>query len=314
MQTKLHPEAASVQRLIDEMEGAGSPTKSLKDLRDSVSKRTRRLAMSPPHVERIVDFGGVGPENTPVRVYYPSAEKLFPVLVYFHGGGFVAGGIDMVEAICSSISREAGVAVASVNYRLAPENKYPAAIEDSLGVMEWLCKEGAGIGLDCQRIILAGDSAGGNIAAVTAQESVHRKDIRIIYQVLAYPVLDFTMSHASYDHFGTGYSLTAEKMRWYASQYLPDGELADEPRISPLFGQELYRLPATLLVLAGFDPLVDEGRAYAGKLKNAGVAAEVMEVPKFSHGFLGWTAESCVARDVLCEIGRRVGGAVRAAI
>ena len=308
----LHPQAQRVQELIAEMEKGVAPPVPLSTMRAMMARRTRTLAMEPPGVGRILDRPvALAGCDVPVRIYHPTAAReLWPTLVYLHGGGFAVGDLDMVETVCRAICRDARIAVVSVDYRLAPEHKFPAALEDAIGVCRWIAEEGAAFGLDARRLAIAGDSAGGNLAAASAQALAGDPAIGLRFQVLIYPVLDLTMAQPSYRELGTGYPLTADKMRWYAQQYLVDPSQAEDPRASPLLARDLGGQPPTLVVVAGLDPLVDEGVAYARRLNEAGIEAELVEVPDHPHGFLGWTRDCDAARDTLAVISRRVAGAL----
>lgn len=309
----LHPQAQRVQELIAEMEKGVAPPIPVSTMRAMMARRTRTLAMDPPPVGRIVDHNAaLDGRNAPVRIYYPSdVRNPPPTLVYLHGGGFVVGDVDMVETICRAICRDARIAVVSVDYRLAPEHKFPAGLEDAIDVCRWIGREGAALGLAPRRLAVAGDSAGGNLAAVAAQALAPADDVAVRMQVLIYPVLDLTMSQPSYVELGVGYPLTAEKMRWYASQYLADPAQARDPRASPLLARDLAGLPPALVIVAGLDPLVDEGVAYARRLREAGVPTELVEVPDYPHGFLGWTRDCDEARRTLALISDRLAAAFR---
>jgi acetyl esterase len=309
---ELHPQAQRVQALIAEMEKGVTAPVPIATMRAMMARRTGRLAMEPPGVGRILDRPvQLAGRDVPVRIYHPDlAPGRRPTVVYLHGGGFAVGDLDMVETICRSICREAGVAVVSVDYRLAPEHKFPAGLEDAIGVCRWIVAQGGAFGLDAKRLALAGDSAGGNLAAAAAQELVGEAGFGLKLQVLIYPVLDLTMAQPSYRELGTGYPLTAEKMRWYAQQYLAHPSQAEDPRVSPLLARDLAGLPPALVIVAGLDPLVDEGVAYARRLNQEGIEAELVEVADYPHGFLGWTRDCDAAREALALISARVARAL----
>ena len=310
---ELHPQAQRVQELIAEMERGVTAPVPIATMRAMMARRTRTLALEPPGVGRIVDRPVALPgRDVAVRIYYPQAagRAAWPTLVYLHGGGFAVGDLDMVETICRTICRDAGVAVVSVDYRLAPEHKFPAGLDDAIGVCRWLAAEGQAVGLDPRRLGLAGDSAGGALAAAAAQALAGEPSLGLALQVLIYPVLDLTMAQPSYRELGTGYPLTADKMRWYAQQYLHDSSQAEDPRASPLLAPDLAGLPPALVIVAGLDPLVDEGVAYARRLNEAGVEAELVEIADHTHGFLGWTRHCDAAREALGRISRRVARAL----
>jgi acetyl esterase len=307
----IHPEAQRVLDIVAELERGVVPPVPIPEMRALMSKRTRRLAAEPPAVARIVnrvvDDGGC---SVPVRIYYPSepAEgQAAPAFVYAHGGGFVVGDLDMVETMCRTVCRESHAIVVSVDYRLAPEHRFPKGLEDVIAVTRYIAREGHKLGIDPKRLAIGGDSAGGNLAAAACQALHGREGIALRYQVLIYPVTDLTCSEPSYKDLGTGYPLTAERMRNYINLYLadPTGEARD-PRASPLLAASLAGQPPALVIVAGLDPLVDEGKAYARRLTEAGSEAEVVEVPDHPHGFLGWSREAEASRKALKLIGTRL--------
>ncbi len=305
----LHPEAQRVQDIIAELEQGVVPPVPIAQMRALMKARTRRLAAEPPTVGRILDRTVTTEGNrVPVRMYYPAGEagRLLPAYIYSHGGGFVVGDLDMVETICRTICRDADIVVVSIDYRLAPEHPFPAGLEDVIAVARWISQNGVEFGIDKSRLAIGGDSAGGNLAAAAARHLVAIGDVAFRFQVLVYPVTDLTCSQPSYTDLGTGYPLTLDRMRFYISQYLRDPGQATDAQASPLLAPSFAGLPPTLVVVAGLDPLVDEGLAYARRLREAGVDAETLEVADHPHGFLGWTREAKAARDTLAMIGIRL--------
>ncbi|HEX4893947.1 MAG TPA: alpha/beta hydrolase [Hyphomicrobiaceae bacterium] len=307
----LHPEAQRVQEIIAELERGVVPPVPLPEMRALMRKRTARLAADPPPVacivNRTVEESGC---SVPVRIYYPgdpSDGKAAPAYIYAHGGGFVVGDLDMVETMCRTVCRDANIVVVSVDYRLAPEHRFPKGLDDMIAVTRFIAREGRTLGIDSGRLAIGGDSAGGNLAAAACQALHGRDGIAIRYQVLVYPVTDLTCSEPSYMDLGPGYPLTAERMRNYINLYLDDpAREVHDPRASPLLAKTLEGQPPALVILAGLDPLVDEGRAYARRLKESGGEAEVVEVPDHPHGFLGWSREAEASRKALKLIGTRL--------
>ncbi len=304
----LHPEAKRTQDIIAELEQGVVPPVPIAQMRALMKARTRRLAAEPPAVGRILDKTVTTDANrVPIRLYYPAgANGLLPAYIYSHGGGFVVGDLDMVETICRTICNDAHIVVVSIDYRLAPEHPFPAGLEDVIAATRWVSQNGPKLGIDVGRLAVGGDSAGGNLAAATAQQLVATSDVALRFQVLVYPVTDLTCSQPSYKDLGTGYPLTLDRMRFYISQYLRDPAQATDARASPLLATSFAGLPPALVVVAGLDPLVDEGLAYAQKLREAGIDAATVEVPDHPHGFLGWTRESKAARETLATIGRHL--------
>jgi len=258
--------------------------------------------------DRTIDGPG-GPLR--LRVYRPTGARPTgarpggpagaPLVVFFHGGGWVIGDIDTHDGTCRILCRSTGAVVVSVDYRLAPEHRFPAAVEDCVAATGWVATHGAELGGDPGRLGLAGDSAGGNLAAVVAQDARRRGGPAIAAQALVYPAVDFTEIRPSLVANGEGYLLTAEAIRWFAAQYLGDHDPAD-PRASPLLADlaDLAGLPPAVVAVAQFDPLHDEGVAYAAALSDAGVAVRLFDFPGLVHGFMGLGAlspASARARD-----------------
>ncbi len=206
-----------------------------------------------------------------------------PVLVYFHGGGWVIGDIETHDSLCAEIARTLGVTVVSVDYRLAPEHPFPAAAEDCLDAMRWLAETPLAIGLEITGLIPAGDSAGGNLAAVVSQELHGKLPVPIVAQWLIYPGVDMTANTGSMVDFADGYLLTAASMAWFTEHYMRDADLL-HPWASPLHGAGLAGQPPALVFTCGLDPLRDQGRAYAAKLIAAGVRTIFREADGQIHG------------------------------
>lgn len=304
----LHPEAKRVQNIIAELERGVVPPVPIPQMRALMKARTRRLAAEPPTIGRILDKTvTIDANRVPVRLYYPAgADGLLPAYIYSHGGGFVVGDLDMVETICRTICKDANIVVVSIDYRLAPEHPFPAGLNDVIAVTRWISQNSAKLGIDTSRLAIGGDSAGGNLAAAAAQHLVAKGDVALRFQVLVYPVTDLTCSQPSYTDLGTGYPLTLDRMRFYISQYLREPSQAGDAQASPLLAKSFAGLPPALVIVAGLDPLVDEGLAYAQKLREAGIDAVIVEVSDHPHGFLGWTREARAARETLATIGRHL--------
>jgi acetyl esterase len=229
---------------------------------------------------RDLDAGGVA-----ARLYVPDgATAPGPLLVYFHGGGHVLGDVDTHDAMCRWLARETRIRLLAVDYRLAPEHPFPAAVDDALAGFRYATAHAAEIGADPARVAVGGDSAGGNLAAVVAQLAVG-DDPPPAYQLLIYPVCDYSRARRSYELFGTGFLLTAAEMRWYRAHYLPDEEASRDPRASPLLREDLTGLPPAYVATAGFDPLRDEGEDYARALRAAGVPVTLRRHAGWVHGF-----------------------------
>jgi acetyl esterase len=243
----------------------------------------------PAPVGEIIDRTIAGPGGRlRVRLYRPadSVSRLLPTIVFFHGGGFVIGSLEGYDLPCRFFCAETGCALLAVDYRLAPEHKFPAAIDDALAAYHWLASEPSGMGVDPARIVVAGDSAGGTIAAALAQElrgTTHRPCL----QWLIYPATDLEGDSLSHESCASGFLLTRVDLQWFLALYLNRPEEAADPRVSPLRTADLSGLPPALIFTAGFDPLRDEGRAYADRLSAAGAKTVHREFDSLIHGFIG---------------------------
>lgn len=224
----------------------------------------------------------------PVRIYRPEGERRpGPALLYIHGGGFVVGGIDSHDTPCRELAARARCTVVSVDYRLAPEHLFPAAADDCLATFRAMVAEADALGLDRRRLAIGGDSAGGNLSAVLALDT-RNDEVRPCFQLLIYPAVDMTMSSPSIDELGQGFFLEKQTIAWYRDRYLGDND-QKHPRASPLFVEDLSGLPPALVVTAGFDPLWDEGQAYAERLREAGVEVAHHHHAGMFHGFWNCT-------------------------
>ncbi len=282
----------------------------LKPFKDSTpaeareSMRSRTAALGPfEEVAAVTDHRVpvAGGEIT-VRVYKPAGMGPHPVLVFYHGGGWVIGDLYTHDGICRSIVNADGCAVAAVDYRLAPEFKYPVPVEDSYAGLLWVVANATRLGLDPARIAVGGDSAGGNLAAVMTLLARDRRGPRLLLQILVYPVTNYDFNTASYRENATGFVLTTEDMRWFWRHYLAREEQGREPLASPLLAKSLADLPPALVITAGCDPLRDEGEAYAARLRDSGVAVTLTQYPGMFHGFLRMTRILDQSRVVLDEI------------
>ncbi|MDP9151476.1 MAG: alpha/beta hydrolase [Myxococcota bacterium] len=244
----------------------------------------------------------------PARVYRAATRRrtdLSPGLVWFHGGGWVLGSTTSAHRVCRSLAKRAGVVVVSVDYRLAPEHPFPAATLDAIAATRWILEAAPTLGVDAGAVGVGGDSAGGNLAALVAQ-SARGERRRPAFQLLVYPATDLTRSHESHRLFADGYLLTKRAMDWYLGHYLPDGASASDPAASPFFATDLSGLPPALVLTAGFDPLRDEGVAYAEKMRAAGGEVEHVCAAGLIHGFLAMTGSMGQAERMLDLAARRL--------
>src|SRR3954451_15900220 len=256
------------------------------ELRAEFARRLAPLGIHPPLPLRAQDVTVAG---RPARLYVPAAaEPAGPLLVYYHGGGWVEGSPATHEPSCRLLAHLAGVRVLSVDYRLAPEHPFPAAADDALAAYRAARARAAELGADPRRVAVGGDSAGGNLAAVVALD-LRGEPEAPAFQLLIYPGLDMTRKHPSRLRFGERFILTEENMTWYQDQYAPDHSRRADPRISPLLAPELEGLPPAYIATALADPLRDEGEAYAERLRAAGVTVALHRHPQV-HGFFNLTA------------------------
>ncbi len=235
------------------------------------------------------------------RLYRPVEGNELPLLVFFHGGGFVMGTLDTHDNLCRSLARLSGAVVVSVAYRLAPEAPYPAAPHDCYSALCDLVGRAAELGVDAQRLALAGDSAGANLAIAVSRLAAERNGPRIVYQCLFYPVTDLRCASASYQAFAEGYFLTAQMMHWFARQYLAQPQQTEQALASPLLASDLVSQPPTSLITAEFDPLRDEGEAFAERLRQVGVTVRLRRYDGMIHGFVSMAAFVDRAAEALAE-------------
>lgn len=245
------------------------------------------------------------------RHYTPVAEggSRAPLLVYYHGGGFTFGDLDTHDGVCRLLCRHSGAHVLAVDYRLAPENRFPAAVEDARSAFAWAHAHAGQLGADPARVGVGGDSAGGNLAAVVAQLAARDGGPAPVLQLLIYPAVDFTGRRRSRELFGEGFLLSDAEMDWFDANYLgPERGNASDPRASPLLAEDLSGLAPALVVTAAFDPLRDDGEEYARALQAAGTPATLRRFPGFIHAFIAAAGVSRACHDAVVEI----AGATRA--
>ena len=267
----------------------------------------RQLAVGGRQPEHVVRVGSVEDLTIPgpagdlaARVYRPEQDGAVPTVVLFHGGGWVIGDLDTHDNMARSICRDCEAVVVSVDYRLAPEAPFPAAVEDALAATRWVASRLADLGGD-GRLAVAGDSAGGNLAAVVAQQLRDAGGPALTAQLLVYPAVDVTGDYASRWENAEGYFLDLPTMAWFMDHYAADAALHEDPRISPLRHTDLSGLPPAVVVTAEYDPLRDEGEAYAEALVAAGVPVEVRRFDGMIHGFFDMGAFSPGAQAAIDE-------------
>jgi acetyl esterase len=290
MPVTLDPDAAAVFKAFQE---AGRPpyeTLSAAEARAYYLAGRPVTNPEPPELKSVTPLAIPAPHGSiPARIYTPKtlrqAGGLAPCLVFFHGGGWVIGDLDSHDVVCRKLADEGALIVISVDYRLAPEHKFPAAVDDAIDATKWIADNAASLGIDASRLSVGGDSAGGNLAAVVAISARDGNGPAIAGQVLIYPATDFAMTHPSHDEPETSILLTHTVIRWFRDHYLNGAADVHDWRASPIRAGTLIGLPPAYVLTAGADPLRDEGDEYANRLKQAGVPVAYRHFAGQFHGF-----------------------------
>jgi acetyl esterase len=305
--TRLDPQARA---LIERSDRSAAPALSSVGVGEARRLyRESRLALAPPPVavQEARDFSIVGRGFAiGARYYRPlgtKREEALPAMVYFHGGGWTCGDLDTHDSVCRGIAASGFCAVVAVDYRMGPEHRFPAAVEDALTSLHWVAAHAGSLGVDPARLVVAGESAGGNLAAVAAL-ALRDSALRLAMQVLVYPVTDQAADTDSLRRFAQGYLLTRELLRWYQGNYLRDERDRMDWRASPLRAEDHSRLPPAYIITAGFDPLRDEGNAYAESLARAGVDVTYECFEGQIHGFLPMAGVIAAAHHAHYRIGQ----------
>jgi len=274
----------------------------LPELRQQLRVMVSLMDEPAPALPRIEDIRIPGPAGEiPARVYSARAAKTpQPTVAYFHGGGWVQGDLETHHGLCARLAEHAGALVVAVDYRLAPEHKFPAAVEDCLAAYRWLRTKGRDVGADLSRVAVAGDSAGGNLSAVVSQLGASAGVPAPTCQVLIYPAVDFSLETSSHRELADGHVIPRDRILWYMEQYLKSDEDKSDLRASPLRAPSLEGQPPAMIVTAGFDPLRDEGRAYGDRLREAGVDVVYREYPGQIHAFVSLT--KAIPQGMACTL------------
>ncbi len=278
------------------------------DARAGSAEALAMLAADLPAGVTVSDFALNAPgRDIPVRLYRPDDQsKLSPLMVYLHMGGGVIGDLEICHAFCGLLAVETGGPVLSVDYRLAPEHKFPAGLDDCIYAYEWALKNAEAYGAPAGHAALGGDSMGANFTAIITQEMQRQHKPLPDVQLLIYPATDLTGDYASRETYGETYPLSTATMDWFMDHYLPEGQDKADLRISPMLESDMADLSPALVATAGFDPLADEGEAYAQKLKAAGVPTEFKCYDTLAHGFTAFMGVAPAAREACLEIAQGV--------
>jgi acetyl esterase len=285
----LHPQIVQVLKIQTEAGLRPIEAMTPPEARAQMEATARARKAEPLPVARVEEREMAGPAGPiRLRLYWPNAAAPVPAIAYYHGGGHVIGSLDTHDLIARNLCSGAGALVVSVDYRMGPEHRFPAAVEDSFAALKWLHAQAAELGADPNRLGIHGDSAGANLAAVVALMARDAGGPALRLQSLVYPVADYRCASASYDNFATGYGiLTKNAMLWFRDHYLRNPADAEDWRASPILAPSLAQVAPAIVVTAECDVLHDEGKAYADALRRAGVAVEYREYPGMIHAFFG---------------------------
>ncbi len=286
----LHPQARALMDLMAERGVPPTHTLSPAEARAFYRERRTFTQPEPPQVAAVRELTASTPQgDIPLRLYRPlgsDATTVLPVLVYYHGGGWVIGDLDTHDTLCRELANAAGCAVVAVDYRMGPEHRFPAAVDDVLAATRWVREQAGALRLDPGRLAVGGDSAGGNLAAVVALAARDAGDLPIAFQLLIYPATDMRRGHPSHTTNGDGYVLTRDTLAYFHDHYIADSAHDLDWRASPLLHTDLAGLPPALVITAGYDPLRDEGLDYARALTEAGNRATCVCFERQIHGFI----------------------------
>jgi len=303
----LHPQAQTVVDLVN----AGAPPSTSDEQLDTARAGLGMLLAAgvgtPPEMHAVQD---VDADGVPVRVYRPTDETALPTIVFLHGGGWTIGCVNDYDGVARTIAHATNAVVVSVEYRLAPEHPFPAGYDDCWTALNWAAKHAPDFGGDGSKLVLMGDSAGGNLTAVCALRARDAGGPELALQVLIYPVTDYNFDGQSYRENGTGYLLEQETMRWFVDCYTRGGADPSDPRISPLQADDLRGVAPALVITAEFDPLRDEGAAYAERLQEAGVPTTYRCYDGMIHIFFGLVAVFDDGRAALDQAAAAIADAV----
>jgi len=277
---------------------------SIEKIRAHLNRESTKSSKQPIPFSNIKNITvEVNSEKIPVRIYTPEDGDKFPIIIYSHGGSWIAGNLDTHDNVCRKLSKNTKAIVISVDYRLAPENPFPAGLNDVYNILEWTYKNAESINGDEKQIAIAGDSAGGNLSAAVSLMAKDKNGPHITCQVLIYPSTNiYELNTASWSYFANDFNVSKEEMEKYISLYVPRKEDRKNPYVSPLLAKDFNELPHTLVITAEIDPLRDEGEAYGNKLKDIGIQAEVIRFNGVTHGFITMDKITDKADEALNQI------------
>ncbi len=306
----LDPQAKA---LLDSIEQSGAPplnAYSAIEAREVYDKASELVRGSPPEPHVIQSILIPGPtSDLKALVYRPNYNSPLPVLVYFHGGGYTIGSLKSHDGVCRTLCVEAQCIIISVDYRLAPEHKYPAAADDAWVATKWITANAESLGIDENCIAVGGDSAGGNLAAVVCLKAKAAGAPQIVFQLLIYPGTEMTCAFPSHETFGKGYRLTKELIAWFYEHYFAATDDISHWQASPINAVDFSGLPPAFVLSAGYDPLQDENRAYAKKLEQAKVSVKLSHYEGMMHGFITMPGAIDKAKEALSECATQLRGA-----
>ena len=286
----LHPQARALMDLMIERGVPPTHTLTPAEARRFYRERRSFTQPAPPEVAAVRELTANGPHgDIPLRLYRPigsASNDMLPVLVYFHGGGWVIGDLDTHDTLCRELANGSGACVVAVDYRMGPEHRFPAAVDDAFAATAWVRRQADDLRIDPARMAVGGDSAGGNLAAVVAIAARDAGDLPLAFQLLIYPGTDQRRGSASHQALGEGYLLTNDTMAYFIGHYIADPAQYLDWRASPLLHTDLAGLPPAFVITAGYDPLRDEGLAYAQRLSEGGNRASQVCFERQIHGFI----------------------------
>ncbi len=297
----IEPEVGAALRLLNALPGPTFEQRPLTQARAVIDQEAAVFGGSPIPMHEVRDLTIPGPGgDLPARLYRAQERDADRLVVYFHGGGWVVGSLASADTACRFLAAHSGVSVLSVDYRLAPEHPFPAAPEDALAAFRFAVAQADSWGHDPRLIAVAGDSAGGNLAAVLCGDLRTRDEVRPAFQLLFFPVTDLSTKHPSHELFADGFFLTEAQMDWYREHYLGEHPATD-PRVSPLLAPDLAGLPPAYVAVSGFDVLRDEGEAYARAMAAAGVRVALRRHDRLIHAFVNSTGVGRSSREAFLE-------------